>query len=91
MWRFRWSLVAEPAALTRMLQCVDWSDALEARQAGELMAAWAPIAAAQALQLLSPDFPQPEVWCPVHCSPLLAGLLGHFLGSEQSGLAGLHA
>ncbi|KAK9813719.1 hypothetical protein WJX73_005251 [Symbiochloris irregularis] len=61
VWRFRWSLVGEPAALTRVLQCVDWSDALEARQAGELMTTWAPIAAAQALELLSPAFPQPEV------------------------------
>lgn len=64
VWRFRWSLVGEPAALTRVLQCVDWSDALEARQAGELMTSWAPIAAAQALELLSPAFPQPEVQQP---------------------------
>ena len=61
MWRFRWSLVTQPQALMRMLQCVDWSDALEARQAGDLMSAWSPITAAHALELLSPAFPQPEV------------------------------
>ena len=61
LWRFRWSLTGERPALTRVLQCVDWSDAQEARQAAELMASWTPISVADALELLSPAFPQPEV------------------------------
>lgn len=43
------------------LQCVDWSDASEARQAAELMQQWAPIGVADALELLSPDFVNEEV------------------------------
>ena len=41
-------------------QCVDWSDASEARQAAELMQQWAPIGVADALELLSPDFVNEE-------------------------------
>ncbi|EFJ45030.1 hypothetical protein VOLCADRAFT_40672, partial [Volvox carteri f. nagariensis] len=56
LWRFRASLTADTRALTKFLQCVDWSDAAEAKQAAELMRQWAPISAADALELLSPDF-----------------------------------
>ncbi|KAG2448608.1 hypothetical protein HYH02_006498 [Chlamydomonas schloesseri] len=56
LWRFRASLTQDTRALTKFLQCVDWSDATEAKQAAELMRQWAPISAADALELLSPDF-----------------------------------
>lgn len=61
MWRFRFSLISEARALTKFLKCVDWGDAQEARQAADLMQAWAPIAIADALELLSPDFPNDQV------------------------------
>ena len=50
-------------ASLQVLRCVDWGDAREARAAGELMARWARIGLADALELLSPAFTNPEV-CP---------------------------
>ncbi len=65
LWRFRWSLVGEPRALTKVLRCVDWADVRDARAAAELIARWAPISIADALELLSPAFTNPEVHpCP---------------------------
>ena len=61
LWRFRWSLVGEPRALTKVLRCVDWADVRDARAASELIARWAPISIADALELLSPAFTNPEV------------------------------
>lgn len=66
LWRFRWSLVGEPRALTRVLRCVDWADVRDARAAAELIARWAPISIADALELLSPAFTNPEVTPPPH-------------------------
>ncbi|PNH10290.1 Phosphatidylinositol 3-kinase, nodule isoform, partial [Tetrabaena socialis] len=34
LWRFRASLTADTRALTKFLKCIDWGDALEAKQAG---------------------------------------------------------
>ena len=65
MWRFRYSLTSEARALTKFLKCVDWGDAQEARQAADLMQAWAPIAIADALELLSPDFSNEQVSLPL--------------------------
>ena len=69
LWRFRWSLVGEPRALTKVLRCVDWADVRDARAAAELIARWAPISIADALELLSPAFTNPEVraWCHGTC------------------------
>ncbi|CAD7699398.1 unnamed protein product [Ostreobium quekettii] len=61
LWKFRFSLTSEKAALTKFLKCVDWSDAQEAREAAELMNQWAAIDIADALELLSPDFKNPQV------------------------------
>ncbi|KAK9832006.1 hypothetical protein WJX81_007953 [Elliptochloris bilobata] len=61
IWRFRSSLTADPCALTKVLRCMDWGDAREARAAVELVARWAPIGLADALELLSPSFTNPEV------------------------------
>lgn len=58
----RYSLTSETRALTKFLKCVDWSDANEAQQAADLMQQWAMIDTADALELLSPDFRNPEVW-----------------------------
>ncbi len=66
LWRFRYSLVSDKRALTKFLKCVDWSDAQEAKQAAELMAQWEPIDVADALELLSPDFTNEEVY--IHTS-----------------------
>lgn len=49
------------AVCVSCVQCVDWSDAGEARQAVELMAGWATIDTADALELLSPAFKSEEV------------------------------
>ncbi len=35
LWRFRASLTSDTRALTKFLKCVDWGDALEAKQVGE--------------------------------------------------------
>ncbi|KAH7428669.1 hypothetical protein KP509_09G010900 [Ceratopteris richardii] len=61
LWKFRFSLMSEKRALTKFLQCVDWTDAHEARQAIELMHKWATIDIADALELLSPVFKSDEV------------------------------
>lgn len=51
-------------------QCVDWADAGETRQAAELMAGWATIDTADALELLSPAFKSEEV---SHCQAMTTG------------------
>lgn len=61
LWRFRWALTGEKRALTKVLQSVDWSDAQEARQGIELLGHWVAIDLADALELLSPSFLNPEV------------------------------
>ena len=71
LWRFRYSLISEARALTKFLKCVDWGDAQEARQAADLMQAWAPIAIADALELLSPDFSNEQVSFPPTPPPAL--------------------
>jgi phosphatidylinositol 3-kinase len=61
LWRFRGELTKEGRALTRFLKCVDWSDVAESRQTTELMQKWAKISMADALELLSPDYPVDSV------------------------------
>jgi phosphatidylinositol 3-kinase len=61
LWRFRGELTKEGRALTRFLKCVDWSDVMESHLATELMGRWAKIAIADALELLSPDYPVDSV------------------------------
>ena len=49
-----------------MLQSIDWSDVQEARQGIELLSHWVAIDVADALELLSPAFLNPEVqFCPL--------------------------
>ena len=81
LWRFRWSLTPEKRALTKFLQCVDWGDAQEARQAAELMHHWAPIDIADALELLSPDFTNEEVHPELQPFPtFLLAIVAHLAG-----------
>ena len=55
------AVASPPGNGLQVLRCVDWGDVREARTAGELIARWAPIALADALELLSPAFSNPEV------------------------------
>ena len=66
LWRFRWNLTGEKRALTKVLQSVDWGDVQEARQGIKLLSHWVAIDVADALELLSPSFLNPEVWL-LHC------------------------
>ncbi|KAK4789405.1 hypothetical protein SAY86_020724 [Trapa natans] len=61
LWKFRFSLMSEKRALTKFLQCVEWSDLQEAKQALELMGRWDTIDVCDALELLSPVFESEEV------------------------------
>ncbi|ORY44400.1 phosphatidylinositol 3-kinase [Rhizoclosmatium globosum] len=40
LWKFRFYLTRDKKALTKFLKCVSWSDAVEARQAVDLMNGW---------------------------------------------------
>ena len=55
LWRFRYVLKEDGAALAHFARSVDWSDAAEARQATALAATWAPVSAPDALPLLSQE------------------------------------
>ena len=61
LWRFRWNLTGEKRALTKVLQSVDWGDVQEAKQGTKLLSHWVAIDVADALELLSPTFLNPEV------------------------------
>lgn len=55
LWRFRYVLKEDGAALAHFARSVDWSDAAEAKQATALAANWAPVSAPDALPLLSQE------------------------------------
>lgn len=61
LWRFRWALTGEQRALTRVLKCVNWTFADEAKQALALTAEWTEVGTTTALELLSPEFSNAEV------------------------------
>lgn len=63
LWKFRYSLVGDKKALTKVISCVDWSDDQEATQMGELLSQWQAIDVADALKLLcgEPQFKQAVV------------------------------
>eukprot|EP01113_Clastostelium_recurvatum_P033439 TRINITY_DN4415_c0_g1_i2.p1 TRINITY_DN4415_c0_g1~~TRINITY_DN4415_c0_g1_i2.p1 ORF type:complete len:870 (+),score=126.35 TRINITY_DN4415_c0_g1_i2:136-2745(+) len=56
IWRFRYYLSQDTKALAKFLQCVDFNDAGDSKQASELMHKWAPIGMDDALELLSANF-----------------------------------
>lgn len=61
IWRFRFYLSADKQALVVFLRCINWQTPSEARQALNLLSLWNPLDGSDALQLLSPDFQQPEL------------------------------
>jgi hypothetical protein len=63
LWRYRFALTKEKAALTKFLNCVDWTDQEEVAQAVELTGEWerqVSIDINDALQLLSANFTHPK-------------------------------
>ncbi|PIK59455.1 phosphatidylinositol 3-kinase catalytic subunit type 3, partial [Apostichopus japonicus] len=61
IWRFRFYLTNQKQALTKFLKSVKWDMVHEEIQALDLMRKWQPIDVADALELLSPQFKNPEV------------------------------
>lgn len=61
IWRFRFYLTNQKSALTKFLKSVKWDVFHEESQALELMRKWQPIDVADALELLSPQFKNPDV------------------------------
>lgn len=56
LWRFRYTLLDDPKALTKFLRCVHWNDVEEANEALHLMDQWKDIGISDALELLTPFF-----------------------------------
>lgn len=56
LWKFRYSLIEEPKALTKLLRSVHWNDADESKLALQVMNEWKPIDVVDALELLSKHF-----------------------------------
>lgn len=61
IWESRMSLVEEPELLPTFLLSVDWSRRDQVMEAYRLLILWQPPTYLQALQLLSPAFPDPKV------------------------------
>jgi phosphatidylinositol 3-kinase len=59
IWQFRYYLALNKEALTKFLQCVDWSSSQESQEALDLLLKWQPIDPAAALELLTPKFQLP--------------------------------
>lgn len=64
LWRLRYCLGKEKKALTKFLQCVDWSDRNQARRAAAHLENWEPIDFPDALELFSRRFAHAR---PVRC------------------------
>ncbi|TPX42182.1 hypothetical protein SeLEV6574_g05723 [Synchytrium endobioticum] len=56
LWKFRFYLTRDKKALTKFLKCVVWSDAVEVKQAVDLLSLWVEIDVEDALELLGPTF-----------------------------------
>lgn len=61
LWKFRYYLSKDERALTKFLKAISWEDAVESRQATELLSRWAEIGVDDALELLGPTFKHPAV------------------------------
>ncbi|KAJ1937784.1 Phosphatidylinositol (PI) 3-kinase, partial [Linderina macrospora] len=55
VWKFRFYLATNKKALTKFVQCVDWRDPIESKQATKLLAEWAEIDIDDALELLGSE------------------------------------
>ena len=60
LWRFRFYLTQNKKALPKFLRCVDWADAVEVKQAIELLDSWVPMDVEDALELLSAAYVWPS-------------------------------
>lgn len=61
IWKFRFYLSNQKKALTKFLECVNWEQQSEARQALDLLEQWTVMDVEDSLQLLSPAFKHPAV------------------------------
>ncbi|KAF2015402.1 phosphatidylinositol 3-kinase [Aaosphaeria arxii CBS 175.79] len=61
IWKFRYYLLRDKKALTKLVKSVNWRDAGEARQAAPFFEKWAEIDVDDALELLGPQFDHPLV------------------------------
>ena len=61
LWKFRFSLTRDKKALTKFLSAVSWGDAVEEKQAVDLLQVWVDIDVEDALELLGPRFVDPNV------------------------------
>lgn len=61
IWKFRYSLVQDKSALTKFLQCVDWTVGSEVEEGVGLLSGWQTLDPSDALSLLGPTFPDAKV------------------------------
>ena len=62
LWKVRYSLTKEQRALTKLLKCVDWTDAREVHQAHQLVQQWALVDVQDLLELLGHAFVGAAAW-----------------------------
>lgn len=61
LWRFRYYLTRQPGTLPKFLRSVVWSDTTETAQAVSLLPKWSMVTVDSALELLGPNFNNPDV------------------------------
>ncbi|PAA56400.1 hypothetical protein BOX15_Mlig034317g1, partial [Macrostomum lignano] len=61
VWKYRYYLSRYKRALGKFLRCIDFTRPAEVQQALGLIRHWQALDSAEALELLSPDFPHPAV------------------------------
>lgn len=61
IWKYRFYLSNQKKALTKFLECVNWTVEGEAKQALDMMYQWAPMDVDDSLRLLSPAFKHSSV------------------------------
>ncbi|KAH8662091.1 phosphatidylinositol 3 [Xylariales sp. PMI_506] len=61
VWKFRYHLTKDKAALTKFVKSVNWQDQSESKLAIQVMAKWTEIDVDDALELLGPTFDAPAV------------------------------
>lgn len=61
VWKFRHHLTREKKGLTKFVKSVNWENDGESRQAVQILAKWTDVDVDDALELLGPNFDNPEV------------------------------